>query len=102
MALSWRVPFYRMKFIPIWLQNSTPKPRLVTRLTTSTALISSGYPPTTTFSIQQIPMSSKKVKNTESPTKSAMYRPDRIWRATMIAPTPITTFWKSTPLMYVY
>lgn len=35
-------PGYLIKFIPIWLQNSTPKPKLVTKLTTNTAFISIG------------------------------------------------------------
>lgn len=41
-ALSSRVPAYLMKFIPIWLQNSTPNPRLVTKFTTNTAFYSTG------------------------------------------------------------
>ena len=42
LALVSLSPVYLMKFIPMWLQNSTPKPRLVTRLTTKTAFISIG------------------------------------------------------------
>jgi hypothetical protein len=38
LALSSLVPLYFMKFIPIWLQNSTPKPKEVTKFTTNTAL----------------------------------------------------------------
>ena len=42
MDLSYRVPLYLKKFIPIWLQNSTPNPSDVTRFTTKTAFISIG------------------------------------------------------------
>ena len=38
-ALVCLSPGYLMKFMPMWLQNSTPKPRLVTKLTTKTAFI---------------------------------------------------------------
>lgn len=38
-ALVYLSPACLMKFIPIWLQNSTPKPREVIRLTTNTAFI---------------------------------------------------------------
>lgn len=42
LALYSLVPFYLMKLMPTWLQNSTPNPRLVIRFTTNTAFISMG------------------------------------------------------------
>jgi hypothetical protein len=42
LALTALVPFYLMKLIATWLQNSTPNPKLVIKLTTKTAFISMG------------------------------------------------------------
>ena len=42
LALSILVPFCLMKLIPMWLQNSTPKPRLVIKLITKTPFHSMG------------------------------------------------------------
>lgn len=102
MARSFLVPRCLRKFIPIWLQNSTPNPRLVMRLTTKTAFISIGYPPRTILSIHMHPISSKKTKKTQRAINKARVRLESIWRRTMMTPTPIATFWKHTPLMYVY
>jgi len=42
LALVSLSPVCLIKFMPMWLQNSTPNPRLVTRFTTKTAFISIG------------------------------------------------------------
>ena len=91
-----------MKFMPMWLQNSTPKPKLVIRLTTKTAFISAGYPPMTTLNIHMIPISSKKTKKTQKAMIKEIDMLLMIYIAMTIAPRPSNTFWKSTPLMYVY
>jgi hypothetical protein len=48
------------------------------------------------------PISSKKTKKTQRAINKARVRLESIWRRTMMTPTPIATFWKQTPLMYVY
>ena len=70
LALSSLVPLCLMKFMPMWLQNSTPNPRLVTRLTTNTAFCSTGYPPKTILSSHIIPINSKKTRNTHAVIKT--------------------------------
>ncbi len=102
MARSSLLPVYLMKFIPMWLQNSTPKPIDVTRLTTKTAFISIGYPPITMLNIQQTPISWKKTIKTQKDTIRAILKLARTCMATIIAPIATNTFWNSTPLMYVY
>ena len=93
------VPVWRIKFMAIWLQNSTPKPIEVTKLTTRTAFISIGYPPITTLNIQQSPISSKKVKKTQKQTMRATRRLASTCMATIMAPIATKMFWKRTPRM---
>ena len=66
LALCSFVPVCLMKHIPIWLQNSTPNPRDVTKFTTKIAFCSIGYPPMISLSNHMKPMSSKKTKNTQN------------------------------------
>ena len=102
LALISLVPNCLMKFIPIWLQNSTPNPRLVTKFTTNTAFISTGNPPTTSFSIHMHPINSKKTKKTQRPIIRAMGKLVKICKANTTAASPKRTFYDRTPLIYVY
>ena len=49
-----------------------------------------------------IPISSKNTKKTQKAMIRAIERLLMIYMAIMIAPIPMNTFWKRTPLMYVY
>ena len=79
LALSSLVPVYFMKFIAMWLQNSTPKPKLVTRLTTRIPFISISKPPQMIFSIHIVPMSSKKTRNTLKTMNTEIWMLERIY-----------------------
>lgn len=68
-------------------------------MTTKTAFISIGYPPTTMLSIHMQPISSKKTRKTHKPIIKARGRLVKTCKSTMMTPTPIATFWKHTPLM---
>lgn len=98
-ALSYRVPLCLRKFIPIWLQNSTPKPSDVIKLTTKTAFISIGYPPITILSIHIQPINSKNTKNTHRPSIKAKNRLESTWADTIITPKAMMTFWNKTPFI---
>lgn len=75
-ALISLLPDYDIKFIAIWLQNSTPNPKLVTKFTTNTALCSIGYPPNTSLRIHILAINSKKTRNTHNVINNEIYRLD--------------------------
>jgi hypothetical protein len=92
-------PIYLMKFIPIWLQNSTPKPSEDTKLTTNTAFCSIGNPYKTIFSIHMHPISSKKTKKTQRVIRAAIPIDVKNCKENNMQARPKKTFWKRTPLI---
>ena len=69
-ALIYFFPVCAIKFMAIWLQNSTPNPKLVTRFTTKTALCSIGKLPNTSLRTHMDPINSKNTKNTHRVIKT--------------------------------